>query len=251
MKRVDSKQLVKIIEGALLASGRSLDVNELAQLFDIVDQPDKEEIRAALQDIEADCTDRGYELKQTASGYRFQVRKELGPWISRMWEERPRKYSRALLETLALIAYRQPITRGEIEDVRGVSVSSEIIKTLLERDWVRVVGHRDVPGKPALYATTRQFLDYFSLKSLNELPPLSDIKDLDSIDPELALSLAVDEQGEESQTGGSAADDNSEPSESEIKDIDSVPVIASPEDQQTENNVPDEELPSTADGLPS
>lgn len=189
---MDSEQLRKIVEGALLAAGRSLDVGELCQLFDIVDQPDREQIRAALEDIEADCADRGYELKQTASGYRFQVRKELGPWISRMWEEKPRKYSRALLETLALIAYRQPITRGEIEDVRGVSVSSEIIKTLLERDWVRVVGHRDVPGKPALYATTRQFLDYFNLRSLNELPPLSDIKDLASIDPELALSVAAD-----------------------------------------------------------
>ena len=190
---MDSEQLRKIIEAAIFAAGRSLDVTDLLQLFDLVEQPDREQIRAALEDIEADCTDRGYELKQTASGFRFQVRKELGPWISRMWEEKPRKYSRALLETLALIAYRQPITRGEIEDVRGVSVSSEIIKTLLERDWARVVGHRDVPGKPALYATTRQFLDYFNLKSLNELPPLSDIKDLASIDPELALAVQADE----------------------------------------------------------
>ncbi|MEH6543735.1 MAG: SMC-Scp complex subunit ScpB [Porticoccaceae bacterium] len=211
---MDSEQLRKIIEAAILAAGRSLDIADLAQLFDMTEQPDKEQIRAALEDIEADCKDRGYELKQTASGYRFQVRKELGPWISRMWEEKPKKYSRALLETLALIAYRQPITRGEIEDVRGVSVSSEIIKTLLERDWVRVVGHRDVPGKPALFATTRQFLDYFNLKSLNQLPPLSDIKDLASIDPELALAVAADElaagAGEPSEDNPEASDDSVE-----------------------------------------
>ena len=211
---MDSEQLRKIIEAAILAAGRSLDVADLAQLFDITEQPDKEQIRAALEEIEADCKDRGYELKQTASGYRFQVRKELGPWISRMWEEKPKKYSRALLETLALIAYRQPITRGEIEDVRGVSVSSEIIKSLLERDWVRVVGHRDVPGKPALFATTRQFLDYFNLKSLNQLPPLSDIKDLASIDPELALAVAADElaagAGEPSELDPETSDDSVE-----------------------------------------
>ncbi len=218
---MNSEQLRKIIEAAIFAAGRPLDVTALQHLFDIVDQPDREEIRAALEDIEADCSDRGYELKQTASGYRFQVREELGHWISRMWEEKPRKYSRALLETLALIAYRQPITRGEIENVRGVSVSSEIIKTLLERDWVRVVGHRDVPGKPALYATTSQFLDYFNLKGLNELPPLSDIKDISSINPELQFgepaetsdesSLNPDTDGGNTFTETESNDETSEP----------------------------------------
>lgn len=252
---MDSEQLRKIIEAAILAAGRSLDVADLAQLFDMTEQPDKEEIRAALEEIEADCKDRGYELKQTASGYRFQVRKELGPWISRMWEEKPKKYSRALLETLALIAYRQPITRGEIEDVRGVSVSSEIIKSLLERDWVRVVGHRDVPGKPALFATTRQFLDYFNLKSLNQLPPLSDIKDLASIDPELALAVAADELA---AGAGEPSEDNPETSgdsvegyvdgsivsdvESDIEDSVEDSVEDSSENQAEPNALNQEEL---------
>ncbi len=154
---MDSDQLRKIIEGALLAAGRSLDINHLERLFDEFQVPPRDQILAALDEIEVSCADRGYELKCTGSGYRFQVRQELAEWVNRLWEEKPKKYSRALLETLALIAYRQPITRGDIEEIRGVSVSSEIIKTLLERDWVRVVGHPDVPGRPALYATTNSF----------------------------------------------------------------------------------------------
>jgi segregation and condensation protein B len=184
---MDSTTLQKIIEGALLASGQSLTEQRLIELFDENERPDKEEVLAALQDLEADCKDRGYQLKKTASGYRFQVRQELAPWIGRLWEEKPKKYSRALLETLALIAYRQPITRGDIEQIRGVAVSSELIRTLSEREWVRVVGHRDVPGRPALYATTRQFLDYFGLKSLEELPPLDEIRDLDEMNVSLDL----------------------------------------------------------------
>jgi len=187
---MDNDQLKKIIEGALLASGRSLDIVHLQELFDIDQVPAKDQLLAVLEDIENECANRGYELTKTASGYRFQVRQELAPWINRLWEEKPKKYSRALLETLALIAYRQPLTRGDIEEIRGVSVSSEIVKTLLEREWVRVVGHRDVPGRPALYATTREFLDYFNLKSLEDLPALSEIRDIDSIDPELSLQVA-------------------------------------------------------------
>ncbi len=187
---MDSDQLRKIIEGALLAAGRSLDINHLERLFDEFQVPPRDQIVAALDEIEAGCAGRGYELKYTGSGYRFQVRQELAEWVNRLWEEKPKKYSRALLETLALIAYRQPITRGDIEEIRGVSVSSEIIKTLLERDWVRVVGHRDVPGRPALYATTKQFLDYFSLKNLEELPTLNDIRDIEEINPELALEVS-------------------------------------------------------------
>lgn len=186
---MDNDQLKKIIEGALLASGRSLDIGHLQELFDIDQVPAKDQLLAVLEDIENECANRGYELTKTASGYRFQVRQELAPWINRLWEEKPKKYSRALLETLALIAYRQPLTRGDIEEIRGVSVSSEIVKTLLEREWVRVVGHRDVPGRPALYATTRDFLDYFNLKSLEDLPALSEIRDIDSIDPELSLQV--------------------------------------------------------------
>ncbi len=186
---MDNDQLRKIIEGALLAAGRSLDIGRIEMLFELGEAPPRDQIQAVLEDIEASCRDRGFELVKTGSGYRFQVRQELADWVNRLWEEKPQKYSRALLETLALIAYRQPITRGDIEEIRGVSVSSQIIKTLLEREWVRVVGHRDVPGRPALYATTKQFLDYFNLESLNQLPPLSEIKDISEIDPELALGI--------------------------------------------------------------
>jgi segregation and condensation protein B len=196
---MESDQLRKIIEGALLAAGRSLDVGHLEKLFDEFQVPPRDQIQAALEEIEGDCSGRGFELKRTGSGYRFQVRQELSEWVNRLWEEKPKKYSRALLETLALIAYRQPITRGDIEEIRGVSVSSETIKTLLEREWVRVVGHRDVPGRPALYATTRQFLDYFSLKNLEELPALNDIKDIEEINPELVLELAQKMAGDPPQ----------------------------------------------------
>lgn len=175
----DTETLRRIVEGALLAAGRPLDIAQLQALFDPLEQPDAAKLRVALDTIAAECADRAWELRQTASGYRLQVRAELAPWISRLWEEKPRRYSRSLLETLALIAYRQPVTRGDIESVRGVAVSSDTIKLLLEREWIRVVGHRDVPGKPALYATTRQFLDYFNLQSLDQLPPLGELRDLE------------------------------------------------------------------------
>lgn len=178
--------LKQIIEGAIMAADNPLSIDQLAQLF-ASDAPDRSDIKAALEEIEADCEDRGFELKQVASGYRFQVRHSLGEWVSRLWEERPPRYSRALLETLALIAYRQPITRGDIEEIRGVSVSTNIIRSLSEREWIRVVGHRDVPGRPAIYATTKEFLDYFNLKSLEELPTLSEIRDLDQMNEELDL----------------------------------------------------------------
>jgi len=184
---IDSDTLRQIVEGALLAAGKPLSVQHLRELFDEDAQPPKDSVEAALQDIQADCKGRGYELKEVANGWRFQVRQELAPWVLRLWEEKPQKYSRALLETLALVAYRQPITRGEIEDIRGVAVSTQIIKTLQERNWVRIVGHRDVPGRPAMYATTRDFLDYFNLKSLEELPSLSEIRDLSAIGNELDL----------------------------------------------------------------
>lgn len=186
---MEIKELQKIVEGALMAAGKPISVDELMALFGTEEsyRPAREEIKAALEDIETDCQDRGFELKQVASGYRFQVRQELSQWISRLWEEKPQKYSRALLETLAIIAYRQPVTRGEIEEIRGVSVSSNIVKTMLEREWIRVVGHRDVPGRPAILATTKKFLDYFNLRRLDDLPPLSEIRDLVEIAPELGL----------------------------------------------------------------
>jgi len=180
--------LVQILEGALLAAGRPLTVAQLAALFDERERPDNNAIREALAEVAARCEDRGFELREVASGFRFQVRQNLSPWVARLWSERPQRYSRALLETLSLIAYRQPITRGEIEEVRGVAVSSNIVRTLHEREWIRVVGHRDVPGRPAMYATTRQFLDYFNLKSLDQLPALAEIEDLDSLNVELGFS---------------------------------------------------------------
>lgn len=182
--------LVQILEGALMAAGEPLSLQRMAQLFDELERPSNEDLREALSEVDSRCEGRGYELVKVASGYRFQVRQNLATWVGRLWQERPQRYSRALLETLSLIAYRQPITRGEIEEIRGVAVSSNIVKTLLERDWVRVVGHRDVPGRPAMYATTRQFLDYFNLKSLEELPPLAEIRDLDNLSGALPLEVA-------------------------------------------------------------
>lgn len=186
-----------IIEGALLAAGRPLTLEELMQLFDLTDRPSEEELRAAVDELAVDCAGRGVELCEVASGYRLQVRRELGQWISRLWEEKPARYSRALLETLAIIAYRQPITRGDIEEVRGVAVNPNIIRTLQEREWVRVVGHRDVPGRPELLATTREFLDQFGLKGLDGLPTLAEIKDIEQVSPEIPLAIEIEVAGTE------------------------------------------------------
>ncbi len=178
-------QLKQIIEAALLASDEPLNHARIASLFDETSQPANADISKALEELGLDCAERGIELKQVASGFRLQVKQSMQDWVKRLWTERPQRYSRAMLETLSLIAYRQPITRGEIESVRGVSLSSNIVRTLQERDWIRVVGHRDVPGKPALFGTTRAFLDHFDLTSLEDLPTLSEIRDLDSLEPEL------------------------------------------------------------------
>lgn len=185
---MDAEKIKKVIEAAILVAEGPLDRDAMLMLFDEEDQPTKPELGKLLESLAQDYEERGIYLREVASGFRFQARPELGPWVSRLWQEKPPRYSRAILETLALIAYRQPITRGEIEEIRGVSVSSHIVKSLLERNWVRVVGHRDVPGRPAMFATTRQFLDYFDLKSLEDLPPLSEIRDLDKINEELELT---------------------------------------------------------------
>lgn len=198
--------LVQIIEGALLAAGKSLSVAQIGELFEEHERPDNAAIRDALAEIGERCEGRGFELQEVASGFRFQVRQNLSPWVARLWHERPQKYSRALLETLALIAYRQPITRGEIEEIRGVAVSSNIIKTLHEREWIRVVGHRDVPGRPAMYATTRQFLDYFNLKNLDQLPALAEIRDLETLNAELGFSEPVSEAANEPAEDGQGED---------------------------------------------
>ena len=187
-----NEQYIKnVVEAGLLAAGRSLPLDELAQLFGDSERPGTTALRAALAALEQDYASRALELKETASGVRIQVRREFAGEVSRLWPERPQKYSRALLETLALIGYRQPITRAEIEAVRGVAVNPNIIRTLLERNWIRVVGHRELPGRPELLGTTREFLDYFGLRSLDELPPLAELRRLDEIDPQLALPVGV------------------------------------------------------------
>jgi segregation and condensation protein B len=188
---MDRDKLKRIVEAALLVAGRPLSIDQLDKLFDREqDDVAREAIRDCLEMLQQDCEQRGFELKQVASGFRLQVKQEYAPWIFRLWDEKPPRYSRALLETLALIAYRQPITRAEIEDVRGVGVSSTVIKTLLERDWIRVLGHKEVPGRPALYGSTRKFLDYFNLRSLDDLPSLAELKDLNELQPQLNLNSA-------------------------------------------------------------
>jgi len=179
--------LKQIVEGALFAAGGPLTLDQILALFPEEERPERAALLDVLADIAADYAGRGIEIAQVAGGYRVQVRALVAPWVGRLWDEKPARYSRALLETLALIAYRQPITRGEIEDIRGVVVTTQIVKTLSEREWIRVVGHRDVPGRPALYATTRKFLDYFGLRSLNDLPPLSEIRDPAFLGDELDL----------------------------------------------------------------
>ncbi len=200
------ERLKQIVEGALMAAGRPLSIDLLLSLFIDEEQPSRQDLHKALESLKEECAIRGIELSEVNSGFRFQVKADFSPWIGRLWEERPARYSRALMETLALIAYRQPITRGEIEDIRGVSVSSTIIKTLLEREWVRIVGHRDVPGKPALYATTRQFLDYFDLKGLGELPTLAEIRSIESIEQELDFDAPSDAAANDAPTTETATE---------------------------------------------
>jgi segregation and condensation protein B len=187
---MDDTEIKYVLEAALLAAGRPLSLEQLAELFGRRGAPDRDQLKRVLDLLAEDYVGRGIELKEVASGYRVQVRRSMSDWLTPLWEEKAPRYSRALLETLALIAYRQPITRGEIEEVRGVVVSSNIVRTLLERSWVRVVGHRDVPGRPAMFGTTREFLDYFGLKKLDDLPPLSEIKDFEDFNRDLGLPEA-------------------------------------------------------------
>ena len=185
---MDQIQLRNLVEAALLAYGQPLGVEQIRGLFDEIDRPDAAAVRDALEALAHDCAGRPMELVEVASGWRLQVRGSYAASLSRLWQERPGRYSRALLETLALIAYRQPITRGEIEDVRGVAVNPNIVRTMTERGWIRVVGHREVPGHPELLGTTREFLDYFGLKSLDELPSLAALKDMDDVGIQLEFA---------------------------------------------------------------
>ena len=190
---MDSTEIKYFIEAALLAAGRPLSIDQLKGLFDGRSAPEKTEIRQAIATLNEEYSERGIVVTEVASGFRMQIKSSMADRLQKLWEERPPRYSRALFETLALVAYRQPITRGEIEEIRGVSVSSNIMRTLLEREWVRVVGHRDVPGRPAMFGTTKVFLDYFSLKRLEDLPPLADLSDWESLRVQLNLP-DVDEQ---------------------------------------------------------
>lgn len=215
---MDQLLITRIIEGALLASPQPLTLAQLQGLFPEEEPAPPGSIERALELLREGCADRGVELVEVASGFRFQVKADVHGWVARLWTERKTKYTRATLETLALIAYRQPITRGEIEQVRGVAVSSNIIQALEEREWIRVVGHRDVPGKPALFGTTKGFLDYFGLKRLDELPPLSELKDIGELEPQLPLDsegqpaaplaagAALDGEGEAANDGDADAD---------------------------------------------
>ncbi|MBY6211132.1 SMC-Scp complex subunit ScpB [Microbulbifer agarilyticus] len=202
--------LRRIVEGALMAAGQPLSEDRLLSLIDEGERPEKSELKQALEEIAESCAERGFELKQVASGWRFQVPEELAPWVNKLWEEKPQKYSRATLETLAIIAYRQPITRGDIEEIRGVAVSSHIVKSLSERGWIKVVGQRDVPGKPSLYATTREFLDYFNLKSLDDLPTLAEIRDIESLNAALDLGDGAPVPEGDAQAAEAGAEDAAE-----------------------------------------
>lgn len=206
-----NNELKNILEAALLAAGQPLTVEKLQALFPESSQPTREEIRAALDQLESDYAGRGFELKQIDRAYRVQTREKYASWIGRLIEERPARYSRALLETLAIIAYRQPVTRGDIEDIRGVSVTTEIIKTLLGREWIRELGKREVPGRPVLYGTTRAFLEHFNLNRLEDLPPLAELRDLGEIGAELDRRAGEQpdgaDQGDDGDTSSAAADD--------------------------------------------
>ena len=226
--RMDPDLVRRIIEAALLAAQRPLSLAQMVELFPEDAPAPADAIAQAIESLRADCAERGVELVEVASGFRYQVRSEMQPWVSRLWVERQVKYTRATLETLALIAYRQPITRGEIEQVRGVAIHSNLIKTLEEREWVRIVGHRDVPGKPALYGTTRNFLDYFGLKNLDQLPPLAELREIAELDPELPFEAAptiaaimhADEDAAESQDLDSSEAEQMRAHEHDVLDAD-------------------------------
>ncbi len=220
---MNNEELKPVVEGLIFAADEPMSIKDLFAVFNENAAIEQVQIKEVLEQLKEEYEGRGLELKEVGSGFRFQVREAHAQWIAKLWQERPARYSRASLETLALIAYRQPITRAEIEDVRGVSVSSNIIKALVEREWVRVVGHRDVPGKPALYSTTKKFLDYFNLKSLEDLPPLSELKDIDAINEQLILSETSETGNPESKTVASEEIDEDE--DKRLDEMDTVDDI--------------------------
>ncbi|MFZ2235520.1 MAG: SMC-Scp complex subunit ScpB [Dokdonella sp.] len=240
---IPADSLKKIIEAALLASPQPLTRAQMLALFDEAEAPATDDVSRAIEALQSDCAERGVELVEIASGWRYQVKQDVFPWVTRMWSERPPRYSRALLETLALIAYRQPITRAEIEQIRGVSVSTHIVRTLEEREWIRVVGHRDVPGRPALFGTSKGFLDYFNLKSLDQLPALSDLRDIEELNPQLMLE-PVDMYPQDGATNLQLAD-LSEAAQNVLDDIDEAEKADDSSDVDTSTST--ENTESSAD----
>ncbi len=239
---IPADSLKKIIEAALLAAPQPLTRAQMVALFDEVEAPGNEEVSRAIEALQNDCAERGVELVEIASGWRYQVKQDVFPWVTRMWSERPPRYSRALLETLALIAYRQPITRAEIEQIRGVSVSTHIVRTLEEREWIRVVGHRDVPGRPALFGTSKGFLDYFNLKSLDQLPALSDLRDIEELNPQLMLE-PIDMYPQDGATNLQLTD-LSVAAQNVLDDIDETDQVDDASDDDTNSNIDNTESPA-------
>jgi len=234
---MDQTEIKHFVEAALFAAGRPLSVDQLQGLFDGRSAPEKSQLRDAIGELQSEYEPRGVEIVEVASGFRIQVRAGMVERLQRLWEERAPRYSRALFETLALVAYRQPITRGEIEEVRGVSVSPNIIRTLLEREWIRVVGHRDVPGRPAIFGTTRQFLDYFGLKKLDDLPPLADLADWESL--RIQLNLPAVEESEDEQL----------PESAEVAELPVLQPALAAVGSEDDEPPPDEELLRKAEAL--
>lgn len=234
---MDDTEIKYFVESALLAAGRPLSVDQLQSLFDGRSEPEKSQIRQAISSLLEEYEDRGFTIREVASGYRIQIESDMVDRLQKLWEQRPPRYSRAMFETLALIAYRQPMTRGEIEEIRGVAVSTNIIRSLLEREWIRIVGHRDVPGRPEMFGTTKQFLDYFGLKKLDDLPPLADLSDWESLRVQLNLP-AVEEDG-----AGELPADGDAPAVG--ADIPEIPVQhsvgASADDDESADAIPDNE----------
>ncbi|MDR7192955.1 segregation and condensation protein B [Luteimonas terrae] len=237
---MDQTFINRIVEAALLASSQPLTVAQLETLFTLDEPAPEGSLKQALVDLQAACAERGVELVELASGWRYQVRGEVYGWVSRLWTERQTKYTRATLETLALIAYRQPITRGEIEQVRGVATNSNIIKALEEREWIRVVGHRDMPGRPELLGTTKGFLDYFGLRRLDDLPPLSELKDFAELDPQ--LRFAGTETADRTVGGLASADDAAANDAADVADIDPEATDDTPHDSD-DGSADDDDVP--------
>lgn len=258
---MDELEIKYFLEAALLAAGRPMSADRLQQLFDGRSAPEKAEIRKAIEALNDDYEQRGITISEVASGFRIQVKASMAERLQKLWEERPPRYSRALFETLALVAYRQPVTRGEIEEIRGVAVSSNIVRTLIERDWVRVVGHRDVPGRPEMFGTTRAFLDYFGLKKLDDLPPLADLSDWESLRVQLNLPEVEDDQGvavpaipelpvlhpEGSDEDGSDAESEDAPADDDIPVLSSADAIADAANSADEDDLVVSEWPDPAD----